>query len=74
MADDGPGFAPAILERLGRPYNSSKDAPGRGLGLFLALNVARALGGTIVADNPPAGGATEPRWRVHANVDVEAET
>ena len=58
VADDGPGFAPAILERLGRPYNSSKDAPGRGLGLFLALNVARALGGTIVADNPPAGGAT----------------
>ena len=58
VADDGPGFAPAILERLGRPYNSSKEAPGRGLGLFLALNVARALGGTIVADNPPAGGAT----------------
>jgi two-component system sensor histidine kinase RegB len=56
--DDGPGFAPAILERLGKPYNSSKDAPGRGLGLFLALNVARTLGGTIAAHNWPAGGAT----------------
>ena len=58
VADDGPGFAPAILDRLGRPYNSSKDAPGRGLGLFLALNVARTLGGTIEARNPPTGGAT----------------
>ena len=58
VADDGPGFDPEILDRLGRPYNSSKDAPGRGLGLFLALNVARTLGGTIDARNPPAGGAT----------------
>ncbi|MGJ4729927.1 ATP-binding protein [Luteimonas sp. SDU101] len=57
VTDDGPGFAPDILERLGAPYNSSKDAPGRGLGLFLALNVARTLGGTIAARNPPSGGA-----------------
>jgi len=58
VADDGPGFAADILERLGKPYNSSKDAPGRGLGLFLALNVARTLGGTIDARNGPDGGAT----------------
>ena len=56
--DDGPGFAADILERLGKPYNSSKEAPGRGLGLFLALNVARTLGGTIDASNRPGGGAT----------------
>ena len=30
---------------------------GGGLGLFLALNVARALGGRIVARNRPEGGA-----------------
>jgi two-component system sensor histidine kinase RegB len=58
VADDGPGFDAGILERLGKPYNSSKDAPGRGLGLFLALNVARTLGGTIDARNGPVGGAT----------------
>jgi two-component system sensor histidine kinase RegB len=46
-----------MLERLGKPYQSSKGAPGRGLGLFLAVNVARTLGGTIDARNQPAGGA-----------------
>ena len=58
VRDDGPGFDPGMLERLGKPYQSSKDAPGRGLGLFLALNVARTLGGTIHAGNAPGGGAT----------------
>ncbi len=57
VRDDGPGFDPDMLERLGKPYQSSKGAPGRGLGLFLAVNVARALGGTIDARNQPAGGA-----------------
>ena len=57
VRDDGPGFDPEMLERLGKPYQSSKGAPGRGLGLFLAVNVARTLGGTIDARNQPAGGA-----------------
>jgi len=58
VRDDGPGFSPDMLERLGKPYQSSKDAPGRGLGLFLAVNVARTLGGTIDARNEADGGAT----------------
>jgi len=57
VRDDGPGFEPEMLERIGKPYQSSKGAPGRGLGLFLALNVARTLGGTITAYNEPGGGA-----------------
>jgi len=57
VRDDGPGFEADMLERLGKPYQSSKGAPGRGLGLFLAVNVARTLGGTIDARNQPAGGA-----------------
>ena len=57
VRDDGPGFAPGMLERIGKPYQSSKDAPGRGLGLFLSMNVARTLGGTIAAHNEPGGGA-----------------
>lgn len=53
--DDGPGFAPAILEKLGQPYQSTKARAGAGLGLFLLVNVVRKLGGTVVAANRPAG-------------------
>jgi two-component system sensor histidine kinase RegB len=54
VQDRGPGFPPHILERLGTPYQSSKGS-GRGLGLFLAFNVARTLGGQIAAHNVPQG-------------------
>ena len=57
VQDRGPGFSAAILQRLGRPYQSSKGKPGRGLGLFLAFNVARMLGGQIQAHNLAEGGA-----------------
>lgn len=57
VQDGGPGFDPGMLERLGTPYRSSKGAPGRGLGLFLSVNVARTLGGTIAARNRLEGGA-----------------
>ena len=57
ISDRGPGFEAAMLERLGKPYQSSKGAPGRGLGLFLSVNVARALGGTLRASNRAGGGA-----------------
>jgi len=55
--DRGPGFPSTILAQLGRPYQSSKGRPGGGLGLFLSLNVARTLGGNIVAQNREPGGA-----------------
>ena len=55
VQDRGPGFPPEILERLGTPYQSSKGTPGRGLGLFLSVNVARTLGGRIAAQNVPGG-------------------
>lgn len=57
VQDEGPGFAPEMLERFGKPYQSSKGRPGGGLGLFLATNVARMLGGRIEAHNRPGGGA-----------------
>ncbi|WP_101674858.1 ATP-binding protein [Alloalcanivorax mobilis] len=57
VLDRGPGFAPDMLERLGRPYQSSKGRPGGGLGLFLVMNVARTLGGNVSASNRPQGGA-----------------
>ncbi|MGB3879576.1 MAG: ATP-binding protein [Diaphorobacter nitroreducens] len=57
VTDNGPGFAPAMLSQFGKPYQSSKGRPGGGLGLFLAMNVARTLGGTVQARNLPGGGA-----------------
>jgi two-component system sensor histidine kinase RegB len=57
VRDRGPGFAPHMLEQLGKPYQSSKGRPGGGLGLFLVVNVARTLGGHVSARNLPGGGA-----------------
>ncbi|RZL91785.1 MAG: HAMP domain-containing histidine kinase [Variovorax sp.] len=57
VSDAGPGFAAGMLAQLGKPYQSSKPAPGRGLGLFLAVNVARTLGGRVAAQNRAEGGA-----------------
>jgi two-component system sensor histidine kinase RegB len=55
--DDGPGFSPDILERVGQPYQSTKGRAGAGLGLFLLVNVMRKLGGGVVAANRRDGGA-----------------
>ena len=57
VTDDGPGFTPDVLRQLGKPYNTTKGRPGGGLGLFLAVNVARTLGGRVTAGNRPGGGA-----------------
>ncbi len=55
--DHGRGFTPAMLDQLGKPYQSSKDEPGHGLGLFLSVNVARSFGGTLRARNTVHGAA-----------------
>jgi two-component system sensor histidine kinase RegB len=57
ITDRGPGFADDVLARLGAPYQSTKGRPGGGLGLFLSMNVARTLGGSLHAENLPHGGA-----------------
>ena len=57
VADAGPGFTPAMLTHFGKPYHSTKDKPGHGLGLFLVVNVSRTLGGTVSASNRAEGGA-----------------
>ena len=57
VTDNGPGFDPAMLAHLGKPYQSSKGRPGSGLGLFFVVNVARKLGGTVSARNQDNGGA-----------------
>lgn len=57
VTDRGPGFAPEILAEFGKPYRSTKQRPGGGLGLFLVVNVMRKLGGAVDAANRPQGGA-----------------
>ena len=57
ICDAGTGFVADVLQRLGTPYNTSKGRPGGGLGLFLSVNVARTLGGSLTAKNRPQGGA-----------------
>jgi two-component system, sensor histidine kinase RegB len=57
ITDRGPGFPEEMLAQLGKPYQSSKDKPGSGLGLFLVSNVARTLHGSVSAHNRSDGGA-----------------
>lgn len=57
VLDDGPGFDAERLKHFGEPYQSSKGQPGRGMGLFLSVNVARTLGGRLEARNREEGGA-----------------
>jgi two-component system sensor histidine kinase RegB len=56
ILDDGPGFEPGQLAAVGKPQPSSKG-PGHGVGLFLAANAVRKLGGRLEASNRPEGGA-----------------
>ncbi|WP_244642879.1 ATP-binding protein [Phyllobacterium sp. 628] len=57
ISDAGPGFAPEMLAKFGKPYQSSKGKLGGGLGLFLVVNAVRKLGGAVNARNLPQGGA-----------------
>ncbi len=58
--DHGPGIAegdlPHIFDRFYRSP-AARGLPGSGLGLAIVSQVVRAEGGTITAENDPAGGA-----------------
>ncbi len=54
--DRGPGFGRNQLRTAGQLFQSTKG-PGHGLGLFLAGNVARQLGGSLHVANRDSGGA-----------------
>ncbi len=66
VRDRGPGFAAEQLRNIGKPYNSSKAAPGHGLGLFLVSNVMRKLGGSLSANNLAGGAEVVIRLPLHA--------
>ena len=56
VLDRGPGFGTIQLRTAGQLFQSTKG-PGHGLGLFLAGNVARQLGGSLHVANRQGGGA-----------------
>ncbi len=62
VEDDGPGIPPDLLdhvfERFSRADASrSRNAGGSGLGLAIVAAITDAHGGTVAAENTPAGGA-----------------
>jgi two-component system sensor histidine kinase RegB len=61
IADDGPGFPPELMARLGDPYLTSRprsiaaghesETVGLGLGIFIAKTLLERTGATIAFDN-----------------------
>jgi len=58
IVDDGPGYPPAVLARLGEPYVRGGGDPARpsmGLGLFIATSLLRSAGAQTRFANRPEG-------------------
>ncbi|MEM1105911.1 MAG: ActS/PrrB/RegB family redox-sensitive histidine kinase [Pseudomonadota bacterium] len=77
ISDDGPGFAPDVLPKLGEPYVSQrgegqKGGGDMGLGFFIAKTLIEQTGGRVATRNlaPPERGAVVqavwPRRRLEA--------
>ena len=56
VADNGPGFAPELVEKLQAPFFSTKPT-GSGLGLTICAQIIKAHGGVVQAENLADGGA-----------------
>ena len=59
IADDGPGFPPHLIGRLGEPYLSTRagNQDHMGLGIFIAQSLLERSGATLNFDNLIEGGA-----------------
>ena len=62
VADNGPGVAPADIERILRPFEQAGDvthhAEGSGLGLTLVKAFAELHGGALAIQTRPGEGFT----------------
>jgi two-component system, sensor histidine kinase RegB len=72
IADDGSGFPPEILKRIGEPYVTSRrragiegEESGLGLGFFIAKTLLERSGASVAFLNRPApekGAVVRVRW------------
>ena len=74
ITDDGPGFAPEIMDRIGEPYvtnrrrareNVDGEASGLGLGFFIAKTLLERSGATLDFENrafPERGAVVRVHW------------
>src|SRR6476620_4943532 len=72
ITDDGPGFAPGIMDRIGEPYVTNRrrqgvdgEASGLGLGFFIAKTLLERSGATLDFKNrafPDRGAIVSVRW------------
>jgi two-component system sensor histidine kinase RegB len=73
ISDDGPGFAPDIMKRIGEPYLSRRrgsdegqgDRSGLGLGVFIARTLLERTGATVSFTNrtfPDHGAVVSIVW------------
>ena len=78
IRDDGPGFAPDIIDRIGEPYlkrprpnpqkveDEESDEGGLGLGLFIAKTLLERSGASLEFTNrhpPERGAVVHLRWQ-----------
>ncbi|MGD9965096.1 MAG: ActS/PrrB/RegB family redox-sensitive histidine kinase [Hyphomonadaceae bacterium] len=69
IRDDGPGFAPGVLARLGEPYLTERDeegmAGGLGLGFFISKTLLERSGAKLEVRNrraPQSGALVKALW------------
>ncbi|QDC01590.1 ActS/PrrB/RegB family redox-sensitive histidine kinase [Mesorhizobium sp. 8] len=80
VVDDGPGFTPEILDRIGEPYMSTrsgaeKGGGGLGLGLFIAKTLLERSGAALEFRNSGGlgeGAVVRVAWPRAAFVNPEA--
>jgi two-component system sensor histidine kinase RegB len=74
VRDDGPGFAPEILAKLGEPYVTTRPGAegsrtghvGMGLGFFIAKTLLERTGAQVSFFNgKPRGAVVSARWSRH---------
>lgn len=63
IRDDGPGFAPDVLDWIGEPYVSTRhDRGGLGLGVFIANTLLARTGATLHFRNTDQGAEVHIEW------------
>jgi two-component system sensor histidine kinase RegB len=82
VRDDGPGFAPDVLAKLGEPYVTSRPGVaggrtghvGMGLGFFIAKTLLERTGAVVNFQNGrPRGAVVSARWP-RARIEVPGAT